>query len=258
MEVIRSPLQWVRFYGVPAQARREGVFRLLGDCLGRTVEVDSKTVSKEELTFGRVKILSGKVCKVSKQIHLWVDNLQFVVVVEEGDLTGGITTPPEKDRGGSSYSPSDRVFDQGHEVEDGDHSFPDPGLHSGSELRRASDFITSNGNPGSVVASQKLHHANQMGHGVSNGPGLFSVLKRADHKYRLASSSGDYSSVRPRALTSLSGGELAPCSMELTSTIEGASSASDNTRPTLADSKSNKLGSVLRLIGQIYTDSQRR
>lgn len=48
MEVIGSPppLQWIRFHGVPLQAWREGVFRLLGDCLGQMVEVDSKTVCK--------------------------------------------------------------------------------------------------------------------------------------------------------------------------------------------------------------------
>lgn len=36
MEVIGSPpsFRWVRLYGVPLQVWREGVFRLLGDCLG--------------------------------------------------------------------------------------------------------------------------------------------------------------------------------------------------------------------------------
>ena len=145
-----------------------------------------------------------------KQIHPWVDDLQFAVVVGGGDLTGRITRPPEKDRKGSSNSHSNRQFDRGRKVE-GDvrthsnfkkcaHSFPDPGLHSRSELRQATGFIRSGRNPGSVLASLKLHHASQMGHGVSHGPGLFSFLKRADSKYCSASCLGDYSNKGPRGL----------------------------------------------------------
>lgn len=64
----------VRFYGVPLHTWRE-VFRLLGDCLGSTLEVDQLTSSKEVLTHGRVKVLVGKVRKLSIQILLWVGNL---------------------------------------------------------------------------------------------------------------------------------------------------------------------------------------
>ena len=59
MEVIGAPPRpkWIKFHGVPLQAWREEVFRLLGDVLGRTLEVDHRTASKEILTNGRVKIL---------------------------------------------------------------------------------------------------------------------------------------------------------------------------------------------------------
>lgn len=49
MEVIGSPThpQWVKFSGVPLQTKRVGIFRLLGDCLGQTLEIDRRTCSKE-------------------------------------------------------------------------------------------------------------------------------------------------------------------------------------------------------------------
>lgn len=87
MEVIGSPPcpRWVKISGVPLQVWREWVFRLLGGCLGRTVEVDPNTISKEVLTHGRLKILAWKICKLPKEICLWVEDLQFTVVVEEDD-----------------------------------------------------------------------------------------------------------------------------------------------------------------------------
>lgn len=85
MEVIGSPPKpcWVRFSGVPLHAWREEILRLLGDCLGESLEVDRLTISKQILTHGRVKVLLGKVRKLSTQIPLWVGNLQVWVVAEE-------------------------------------------------------------------------------------------------------------------------------------------------------------------------------
>lgn len=72
MEVIRSAPRpcWVRFHGVPLHAWREEVFRLLGNCLGATLEVDILTISKEVLTHGRVKVLTGKARKLPVPIGL--------------------------------------------------------------------------------------------------------------------------------------------------------------------------------------------
>lgn len=72
MEMIGSPPWpcWVRFYRIPLHAWREDVFRLLGDCLGVTMEVDHLTSSKEVLTHGKAKILMGKVWKFPIQIPL--------------------------------------------------------------------------------------------------------------------------------------------------------------------------------------------
>lgn len=67
LEVIASPPspRWVKVSGVPLHAWREGVFSLIGDCLGQTLAVDQDTISKEILTHGRVKVLLGKVRKLS-------------------------------------------------------------------------------------------------------------------------------------------------------------------------------------------------
>ena len=108
MEVIGSPpsFWWVRLYGVPLQVWREGVFRLLGGCLGQTVEVDDNTMSKEVLSHRRVKIMARKVCKLPKEIHLWVEDLQFsILVAEEVDRIGDFAVPVQKEGVGTSISP---------------------------------------------------------------------------------------------------------------------------------------------------------
>lgn len=85
MEVIGAQPRpkWTRFRGVPLQAWREGVFRLLGDVLGRTLEVDLCTTSKEVPTHGRVKVLMGKAGRLPKEIPLSIGDLQVSVLVEE-------------------------------------------------------------------------------------------------------------------------------------------------------------------------------
>lgn len=65
------------------QAWREGVFRLLGDVLGRTLEVDHCIALKEILTHGTLKILRGKVGRLPKEIPLKVGDLQVSVILEE-------------------------------------------------------------------------------------------------------------------------------------------------------------------------------
>lgn len=47
----------MRIKGVPLQALRAVIFRLLGDFMGHVVEVGQCIVSKEVLTHGYVKVL---------------------------------------------------------------------------------------------------------------------------------------------------------------------------------------------------------
>lgn len=72
MEVFGRPPQavWVRFTGVPIHVWREGVFELLNDCLGKSVEADPKTSKLEEIMFGRVKVPKGSTRELSKEISL--------------------------------------------------------------------------------------------------------------------------------------------------------------------------------------------
>ena len=51
---------WLRFIGVPLHVWREGVFRILGNCVGRTLEVDHRKTQQENLLFGRVKLLQDE------------------------------------------------------------------------------------------------------------------------------------------------------------------------------------------------------
>lgn len=66
---------WVRLKDVPLQVWHEYVFRLQGDCLGSTVEVDTATVTKEYSREGRVKVLLNKSGELPAHLTIWVDTL---------------------------------------------------------------------------------------------------------------------------------------------------------------------------------------
>ncbi|XXG82969.1 hypothetical protein AAC387_Pa10g0839 [Persea americana] len=85
MEVIDLPpiTKWIRLHGVSLQAWNEGVFRLLGGFIGHTIEVDHHTLEKEVLAYGRVKILTSKICKLPLEIPLSVGDLFISIKVEE-------------------------------------------------------------------------------------------------------------------------------------------------------------------------------
>lgn len=59
MEVLGSPPNptWVMIKGLLLQVLHVGVFRLLGECLGRIMEVDERTLKKEALKKGILKVL---------------------------------------------------------------------------------------------------------------------------------------------------------------------------------------------------------
>eukprot|EP00268_Persea_americana_P002365 TRINITY_DN10711_c0_g2_i1.p1 TRINITY_DN10711_c0_g2~~TRINITY_DN10711_c0_g2_i1.p1 ORF type:complete len:318 (-),score=66.73 TRINITY_DN10711_c0_g2_i1:542-1495(-) len=84
MEVQGPPATtvWVRIKGVPLQVWHEEVFKLLGYCLGRTVEVDSGTVHKDSLREGRVKVLLDTTGTMTDRLKIWVEELLFTVGVE--------------------------------------------------------------------------------------------------------------------------------------------------------------------------------
>lgn len=53
-----------------------GIFRLLRDCVGKTLEADIRTVEQELLHFGRVKVMSDDFWNLPKEIILWLDDLR--------------------------------------------------------------------------------------------------------------------------------------------------------------------------------------
>lgn len=85
MEVIGSPPtpKWIHFHGVPLHAWHEGVFRLLGDFIGSTIEVDRHTSEKEIIAYGRIGILINRICKLPIEIPLSVGDLVIFVRAEE-------------------------------------------------------------------------------------------------------------------------------------------------------------------------------
>lgn len=66
----------------PLRVWREGVFKLLGDCVGQTLEVDHRTTQQEDLLFDRVKVLRDETRRLPKEIFLWMDDIQVPVTVE--------------------------------------------------------------------------------------------------------------------------------------------------------------------------------
>eukprot|EP00268_Persea_americana_P009406 TRINITY_DN13780_c0_g1_i5.p1 TRINITY_DN13780_c0_g1~~TRINITY_DN13780_c0_g1_i5.p1 ORF type:complete len:144 (-),score=29.00 TRINITY_DN13780_c0_g1_i5:31-462(-) len=87
MEVLGTPPNpiWVKVKGVPLQAWHEGVFRLIGDCAGKTVEVDVRTREMEELKEGRVQVILNHTTKMPLLIPIWVDDLKLMVTVERDE-----------------------------------------------------------------------------------------------------------------------------------------------------------------------------
>ncbi|KAJ8616575.1 hypothetical protein MRB53_035947 [Persea americana] len=81
MEVVGRPPRpcWVRM--------KESVFRKLGDCLDRTLEVDKKTIDNESLVFGRVKVMLGGDVQLQTKLSLWFEDLMTSVVVEEDNVS---------------------------------------------------------------------------------------------------------------------------------------------------------------------------
>lgn len=69
--------------GVSFHVWQKSFFHRLGDCLGKTMEVDRRTVSRENLLFGRVKILLESSKKVPTTLSLWLDDLIASVDVEK-------------------------------------------------------------------------------------------------------------------------------------------------------------------------------
>lgn len=112
----------VRISRVPLQAWLERIFRLLGNCLGHTIEVDPKTSSKEVISHGRVKVLLRRVHKFPAQIPLLAGDLQILATAEvETNSNDGLFKNIQH-RSSDKEFPKARNCHGGREVEDDDIS----------------------------------------------------------------------------------------------------------------------------------------
>lgn len=86
MEVLGPPLYpiWVTMKGVLLHAWHEDIFRMIGNCIGRTLEVDQRTISQEVLEEGRIKVVLETVEALPILVPLWVEEIKFFVRIEGG------------------------------------------------------------------------------------------------------------------------------------------------------------------------------
>lgn len=94
MEVIgsRPTTKWIRFHGIPLQAWNEGVFHLLDDFIGSTIEVDRRISEKMIVAYGRVKVLTSRLCKLPLEVPLFVHELLISVKAEDLPILIASTT----------------------------------------------------------------------------------------------------------------------------------------------------------------------
>lgn len=85
MEVIisSSTPKWIRFLNVPLQVWHEGVFRLLREFIGSTIEINRRMSEKEIIAYGHVKVLTSRICKLPIEIPLSVGDMIISVRAEE-------------------------------------------------------------------------------------------------------------------------------------------------------------------------------
>lgn len=73
MEVLGRPTGevWLCFIDIPLHVWRKDVFRILGDGVGRTLEVDHRKAQQENLLFGRVKLLRDETYDAQILTRVW-------------------------------------------------------------------------------------------------------------------------------------------------------------------------------------------
>lgn len=72
----------LKIQGAPLHVWHEDVFKLIGNCLGRTVEVDCRTANKDCLEAGRVKVILDSIVSLPKSVPIWVEEVKFLATVE--------------------------------------------------------------------------------------------------------------------------------------------------------------------------------
>lgn len=72
----------LKIQGVPLHVWDEEIFSLIGNCLGRTVEIDHQTSNKKCLEAGRVKVLLDKSVSLTKSVPIWAEEVKFIAIID--------------------------------------------------------------------------------------------------------------------------------------------------------------------------------
>ena len=123
MEVLGSPPcpVWVKVRGLPLQAWHEETFKLIGECIVCTVEVDDRT-KEEYLKEGRIRLLLDRSVTLPLSIPIWVEDLQFNVLVEMAEEDDSLQENMKRSCGKEGNQPLGRRCTCRRKVEDDDVS----------------------------------------------------------------------------------------------------------------------------------------
>lgn len=72
----------LKILGVPLHVWDEEIFSLIGNYLGRTVEIDRWTANKECLEARRVKVLLDKSVSLTKSVPIWAEEVKFIATID--------------------------------------------------------------------------------------------------------------------------------------------------------------------------------
>lgn len=65
----------------------EEVFKLLGNCMGRAMEVDQRTTNKEFLASSLMKVMMNRFFSFLVIVTLWVEAFKYQIEIEEDNLS---------------------------------------------------------------------------------------------------------------------------------------------------------------------------
>lgn len=74
----------MKISGVLMQAWNEAVFKLLRNCVGKSLEVDRRTANKEFFVAGRVKVIMNRSLPVS--VALWVEDIRYAIHIVDDNF----------------------------------------------------------------------------------------------------------------------------------------------------------------------------
>lgn len=72
---------WAKILGVPMGAWNEELFKLVGNCNGKSLEVDRRTANKETFVVGCGKVMLNR--SLLAMVGMWVEDLRYAIHIAE-------------------------------------------------------------------------------------------------------------------------------------------------------------------------------